>query len=238
MQLPTKKSEVKRKIEDYIVLLYGEPKIGKTTFCSKFEDPLFLLTEQGTNALSVYSMNITSWEDFKEANLLISQACKKGDFKFKTIVIDTFDNLCNLCTEYCMKANNVTHPSDLPFGKGYDIIGKEMSKALTFMSLLPCGLVLTSHEKTEEVKTRVSSYHKAMPSPSGVFRKLIVGMCDIILFAHNVQSKDSEGKITNQRLVQTKASEYWEAGDRTSSLPETIDFDFDSFMKAWNSKKQ
>lgn len=234
MELPTKKSEVKKRIEDYIVLIYGSPKIGKTTFCSQFTDPLFLLTEAGTNALSVYEMNITSWQDFRDAVTLITSACHKGDFKFKTIVIDTFDNLCNLCTAFVMKENNVTHPSDLAYGKGYDLIGKEMSRALTLLSLLPCGLVLTSHEKVEEVKTRTSSYNKAMPSPSGVYRKLIVGMCDVILYAHNVQTKTNDGAFVDKRLVHAIASEYWEAGDRTKRLPATMEFSFENFMKAWN----
>lgn len=237
MELPKKKSEVKKNIEDYIVLLYGEPKIGKTTFCSQFEDPLFLLTEAGTNALSVYSLNITSWLEFKEAVSLIVKSIKQGDFKFKTIVIDTFDNLCNLCTEYCMKENGASHPSDIPFGKGYDIIGKEMLKALTFLSLLPVGLVLTCHEKTEEIKTRTSSYNKVMPSPSGVYRRIIVGMSDIVLYAQSAQTKDSDGKVVNKRVLRTKTTEYWEAGDRTNSLPETLDFSFGKFIEAWNKNK-
>ena len=236
MQLPVKKSDVKKNLEDYIVLIYGSPKIGKTTFCSELNAPLFLLTEAGTNALSVYSVNISSWVDFKEACKLINDGIKGGNFPYKTIVVDTFDNLCDLCTDYVMTKNGCSHPSDLDFGKGYTLIAKEMSKCLNFLSLLPVGLVLTSHEKMTQIKTRTSTVDKALPSPSGVFRKLVMGMSDIILYATSVQQKNDAGQIENVRVLYTKASENWEAGDRTATLPPVIKFSHKDFMDAWNKK--
>lgn len=235
MELPTKKSEVKKKLEDYIVLIYGSPKIGKTTFCSQLNEPLFLLTEAGTNALSVYSLSINTWSDFKEACKLINNGIKRGDFKFKTIVIDTYDNLCDICTDYVMKENGLSHPSDLEFGKGYNLVVKELARFLNFLSLLPVGLVFTSHEKIREIKTRTSSYNKATPSPSGAYRNLIIGMSDLILYATTTQKTDS-GKSESIRVLYTKESENWEAGDRTATLPPIIKFTFEDFMDAWNKK--
>lgn len=54
MLLPTEKKQPKQKLEDYSILLYGQPKIGKSTFCSQMDMPLFLATEPGLEALSVW----------------------------------------------------------------------------------------------------------------------------------------------------------------------------------------
>lgn len=237
MALPTKKSVPKVNMEEYTILLYGSPKIGKTTFCSQFDEPLFILTEAGTNALSVYEARVNTWLEFKLLLKDISDAVNAGKFIQKTIVIDTFDNLCTLCTDHVMKEAGVAHPSDLGFGKGYELCKREMSKALNFLSLLPTGLILTSHEKIEEVKTRTSVYNKALPSANSTYRKLVLGMSDLILYAHTVQVVDKETRIPREvRVLETKASENWEAGDRTSLLPASLEFSYDSFKKAWNDE--
>lgn len=235
MALPTKKSSPKSKMEEYSILLYGSPKIGKTTFCSQFDEPLFILTEAGTNALSVYEQRVNSWDEFKTTLGDIKSAIKAGTLVQKTIVIDTFDNLCGLCTDYVMKKNGITHPSELPFGKGYELCKQEMQLALNFLSLLPTGLVFTSHEKIEEMKTRTSIYNKALPSASSLYRKIVLGMSDLILYAHTVQVVDKETRVAKEvRVLETKASENWEAGDRTGQLPPSLEFGYIPFKKAWD----
>ena len=236
MALPTKKSVPKINMEEYTILLYGSPKIGKTTFCSQFDEPLFILTEAGTNALSVYEAKVNTWLEFKLLLKEIADAVNAGKFVQKTIVIDTFDNLCTLCTDFVMKEAGVTHPSELGFGKGYDLCKREMSKALNFLALLPTGLILTSHERIEEVKTRTSVYNKALPSANSTYRKLVLGMSDLILYAHTVQVVDKETRIPREvRVLETKASENWESGDRTGLLPASIEFNFNSFKEAWDA---
>lgn len=235
MALPTKKSVPKTLMEEYTILLYGSPKIGKTTFCSQFDEPLFILTEAGTNALSVYEIRVNTWLEFKMYLKEIADAIKAGSFIQKTIVIDTFDNLCALCTDHVMKEAGVTHPSELGFGKGYDLCKKEMSKALNFLALLPTGLVFTSHERIEEVKTRTTTFNKALPSANSTYRKLVLGMADLILYAHTVQVVDKETHIPREvRVLETKASENWEAGDRTGILPPSLEFSYTNFKEAWN----
>lgn len=235
MALPTKKSLPKSQMEEFTILLYGSPKIGKTTFCSQFDKPLFILTEAGTNSLSVFEMPVVSWLEFKSAMKDIADAMKAGTFDYKTVVIDTFDNLCMYCTDHVMKENGVTHPSELAFGKGYDLCKNEMRKALNYLSMLPTGLVMTSHERVEVVKTRTSELNKAMPSASGTYRKLVLGMSDLILYAHTVQVIDKETRLPREvRVLETKASENWEAGDRTGLLPASLEFGYSVFKKSWD----
>lgn len=79
---------ISRDLRGKYVLLYGAPKVGKTTFASSFPKNLFLSTEQGTNALpSVYAVNIENWSAFKR---ILSQLKKEEvQEKYNTITIDT-----------------------------------------------------------------------------------------------------------------------------------------------------
>lgn len=241
ISLPTSKTQPKPNLEDYIVFLYGSPKIGKTTFCSQFDNPLFLSTEAGTNALSVFQIPIACWEDFLEACNLIFNGIKKGkpsEFAYKTIIIDTIDNLIKFCSDYVLKKNGVSHESDLPFGKGYVLVKEEFRKVLTKLSLLPVGLVMISHEKVEEVKTRTSVLNKSYPTIPKSYRELVLGMSDLILFAHSIQRiNEQDGKVEEVRVLRTKGSENWEAGDRTGKLPETLKFTYNDFINNWYNNK-
>src|SRR5690606_38728108 len=91
--LPTEKRKPKQRLEDFSILLYGSPKIGKSTFCSQMDHPLFLATEPGLEALEVYEVKVPDWKTFLQACAEISQ----GNHPFKTIVIDTVDNLWKAC---------------------------------------------------------------------------------------------------------------------------------------------
>jgi len=87
MLLPTAKTPPKASLSDYTVLVHSRPKAGKSEFCSHADNALFLATEPGLNALEVYQVPITSWDDFLAACGEIAE----GNHPFKTIVIDTVD---------------------------------------------------------------------------------------------------------------------------------------------------
>ena len=56
---------ISRDLKGKFLLLYGMPKVGKTSLSSKFPKNLLLATEVGYNALSsVYKVNIDTWSTF------------------------------------------------------------------------------------------------------------------------------------------------------------------------------
>lgn len=231
--LPTQTTMPKTSLAEYTICLYGEPKIGKSTFASQFEKPLFLATEAGLNSLETHQIPIKSWEEFLEAGKLIATS----KHEFKTIIIDTVDNLSVFCSDYICKQNGIQHESDFGFGKGWKLVRNEFLRVLTKLSLLPYGLVFISHAKTEEVKTRTSAINKSMPTMSNSFREIVLGMSDLILYAHTIQrTNKAENKIEEIRVLRTKAAETYEAGDRTGRLPDTLQFSYQSFKDAWDGK--
>jgi hypothetical protein len=208
MTLPDKKTTKKRDLRDFTILLYGLPKIGKSTACSRIEDALFIPTEAGLKSLEVYATDqVTSWTHFLE----IAAEVAKNNKKFKTLVIDTVSNLYQMCEDYVVHREGCTHVSKVPDKAGYGMVRIEFKRAITKLAALGTGLVLIGHSKEETIKTRTSEYTKSMLDMSDKARVALVGEMDVTLFA--TISRDKDGNPI--RVVRSTNSETHEAGDRT-----------------------
>lgn len=222
LTLPDAPTPPRRRLEDFVILLYGPPKIGKTTWASQMDKPLFLACEAGLRAIEAYQVPVGSWTAFLEAASLIA----KGGHDFRTIVIDTVDNLYTYCADHVFRIHGIHHESDLEWGKGWNLVASEFMRALTKLSLLPYGLVLISHAEDKEIKTRTHTYTKAVPSLPKRARRIVLNMADMILYAHIARDGGRE-----ERVVSTRPSEQFEAGDRTGRLPPRLPLDFNEFRK-------
>ena len=229
--LPTTKTAPKNSLADLTVLAYGQTKIGKTTLCSQAEGALFLATEPGLNALDVFQVPILNWDDLLNTCAEISE----GKHPFKTVIIDTVDNAYRFCTDYILRKFKVEHESDLGYGKGYALINNEFQRVLTKLAFLPCGLFLISHAKEMEMESRTGKYTRVVPTLPDKARKIVLGMADMVLFCDLEIQPDENNEPRVRRVIRTKPSIYYEAGDRTGRLPETLDLDFASFVEAFNA---
>ena len=230
MPLPTTKTQPKPDLADLTVLVYGQTKIGKTTLCSQADGALFLATEPGLNALDVYQVPIQSWEDLRKACAEIVE----GNHPFKTVILDTIDNAYKFCTEYILAKFKVEHESDLGYGKGYALVNNEFQRVLTKLAFLPYGLFLISHAKEMEVDSRTGKYTRVVPTLPDKARKIVLGMADMVLFCDLEVTPGENGEQRVRRVIRTKPSLYYEAGDRTGRLPDILDLDFKAFLTAFN----
>lgn len=227
--LPTSKTPPKSGLEDFTILIYGKPKIGKTTFANQFGNTLFLATEAGLAGLDAYQIPVNSWDMFKTVIVELSQS--KHDFK--TVCIDTIDNLYKFCCEWGCKSLNIPHQSDAGFGKGYDVINSEFLRELTKLSLQPTGLLMISHVKEKEIKPRAGiAYSYFFPTLPEAARKIVLGMADIILYLDTTFEQTGD-TVTEQRTIHTKPSNNYEAGGRIDYLPSSIPLDFTAFQNAF-----
>jgi hypothetical protein len=216
-------------ISKQVILVYGRAKIGKSTFCSQFDKPLFLATEPGLNNLEVHKVNVNSWEVFLDACKSIAES----KHEFKTIVIDTIDNLVTFCSAYICNQHDINHPADLPHGKGWNFVTAELTRVISKLSMLGYGIIFTSHCELEEIETKTKKYNRWTISLSGKNRGLFLNLADIILFIDSEIDRDGN----ERRLIRTKPSMYWEAGDRLAKLPDTLPLDFKEFSKYFNQQK-
>jgi len=224
LTLPTKRTSPKTSITEYTTLIYGEPKIGKTTFASRFPAALFIATEPGHDALSVYKVDVSTWTEFLETAALIA----KGDHGFETIVIDTVDNLFDMCSDYIRKKHGFEHESDLDYGKGWSLVREEFERKIVKLSLLPYGLVFISHAEAREIKTRTATLTKYTPTLPTSARKVLIPLVSNILFLQSIHTEEGE-----QRVIRCQPSENWEAGCRVSGMPDRLPLDYEVFAETY-----
>lgn len=209
MPLATEKKTPSVSLQDYTTLLYGETKIGKSTLLNDVPSNIFFNTGGGLEALECYEQRISTWEEF----LTSGAEFLNGGHKYKNITIDTIDRLHKLCSEYMMKKLNILYPSDLEFGKGWDMVKSEFIRPIMRLVLSQYGVFFVSHSKDLEIKTRTAKITKVVPSMSDSLYNIISPVCGIILFYDSTEGKDGD-----VRLLRTQATERWIAGDRTGRL--------------------
>lgn len=224
MNLPANPTIARQDAEGTVTLLHSDPKGGKSTLASKAANPLFLSTEPGLAFLSVYELPIRSWQELLEALAAVAQDPKD----FKTIVLDTVDISYIMCSDYVCNKHDMAHPSDLAYGKGFALVNTEFRRVLTKMSRLvkgdgtPFGLILISHTKRIEIDSRDGKYIKSVPTLPQSPREIACGMADFIFYLDTIDKPDGG----HDRVLRTKPSKAWEAGDRSGKLPEIIPQDW------------
>ncbi len=229
--LPTEATKPVTELGKQTILLYGSPKLGKSSFASRAPGSLFFECEPGLNHLEVFKVPTYSWEAFLEACKLVA----KGDHNFKTIVIDTIDNAFKMCSDYVCAKHGIEYEGDMGHGKGWALVKNEWHRVLTRLASLPYGLIMISHAIDKTIETRTGEYTKTTPSLPDRARNVVLGLVDIILFGDSIAKKDAAGNVTIERVVRTKPHPTYEAGDRTGRLPELLPLDYEQFMKAFNS---
>ena len=221
--LPTEKTHPRVDLSAQTILAYGAPKIGKSSFFANVDKALFIATEPGLNCLDVFQVSISTWDEC----LTVGREIYKGKHEFKAIVIDTVDNLYKFCSDHVCRANGIIHESDLEWGKGWSLVNAEFFRLLNGLSLLPYGLILISHSSEKELKGRTGKYNWNAPDlPKGAL-KTIRNMSDLILF---FDFEDDDANALPKRVIRTKPTQFYDAGDRTGRLPETMDMDYSKFI--------
>ena len=230
MLLPKEKTQPRVDLSDQTILIHGNAKIGKSEFCAQAPNALFLATESGLNHLNTYQLPIASWDDLLEACAEIA----KGEHRFQTVVLDTVDNAFLHCSEYICARHNIKHASDLGYGKGFSLINNELYRVLNKLSLMPYGLFLISHTQEKEVESRTGKITKFTPSLSEKVGRIVTGMCDFILY-FDYEEYTQNDETVQHRIIRTKPSIKYVAGDRTGCLPERIDMSYEQFLQAYQT---
>lgn len=227
--------QVSRDLRGYSVFFYGEPKSGKTTTAAKFPNALLLAFEKGYNAIAgVMAQPINNWSEFRKVlRQLKDEAVKE---RFSTIVIDTADIAYDYCNKYiCANAKRtdggfgVDNISDIPFGKGYGMVGQEFDECLRSIVQLDYGLVLISHA-TDKVFTDENGqeYNKIVPTLDKRATNIVSRMADIIGYSRAVT--DEEGKSSTKLFM--RGTTRYMAGSRFKYTPDYIDFSYDNLVNA------
>jgi len=216
------------------VVIYGPEGIGKSTFASKFPDPLFIDTEGGTSNLDVRRIKCNkSWDEL----LLIVKEIIKNPTICKTLILDTADWSEFLCMDAVTEKHRKNNIEDFGYGKGYVYLQDEYSKLLKlFDELIESGInvVITAHAKPRkfELPEEQGSFDRYEMKLTRQVAPLIKEWADALFFANykiyvvtteNNRKKAQGGK----RVLYTSHNPTYDAKNRFD-LAEELELDFKS----------
>jgi hypothetical protein len=237
-ELPTERSTPMESLTDYIILCYGEKKIGKTSMFSHYGDAFFAMFEPGSKALALYEDTMGSWIKFRQ----FVKAMEK-DEKHGTIVIDTADEAYQRCMEYVCKKMGMDHPSDEGYGKGWNAVRTEFTRQISRLCRTGKGIVLISHSVEREIKQRQGgTYDRIMPTMSGQARDVIESMTDIWCY-YGYDGGDRILWIQGDELISAgnrldERFRYSDSGERIKQIPmgTSSEESWGAFLDAFNNE--
>lgn len=222
---------INKDLKGKYILIYGQPKIGKTTLAAQFPRNLLLAFEPGYNALNNKMVQpITKWAEFKTVLRQLERPEVKE--KFDTITIDTADIAWDYCEKYICSSNINEQTGEtpktigeIPWGKGYDLCKKEFDGALRQIAMAGYGLVIISHETTRTIKTESGQeFQKIMPTLAERPKLIVNRLVDIIAY---LRISTEDGK----RYTYTRGNERFEAGSRFPYLTPKIEMTYDNLVE-------
>lgn len=219
------------------VVAYGPEGIGKSTFASRFPDPLFIDTEGSTDEMDVPRMDRpSSWEFLNQQIdwVINNQPCK-------TLIIDTIDWAEMLATNFVVNRGGKKSITGFGYGEGFiqleEEIGKFLNK-LTDLYELGINVVLTAHAKVVrfEQPDEIGAYDrwelKLGNKTTAKTASLVKEWATMVLFmnykvfsvATDDQGKRHKGQ-GGERVIHSTHHPAWDAKNR-HNLPDEFPLDY------------
>ncbi len=218
-------------------VVYGPEGIGKSTFASKFPEPLFIDTEGSTRHMDVArTQKPTSWP------LLLSfvKEVQRDPAICRTLVLDTADWAEQLCIKHICDSHDVQGIEDIGYGKGYVYVYEEFGRLLNELTQVierGVNVVITAHAKMRkfEQPDELGAYDRWEMKLTKQTPSIVKEWADLVLFANyktivvNVDGQGAQkGKNKVQggkRIMYTTHNPCWDAKNRFDLAPE-LPFDY------------
>ena len=190
-----------------VLLLYGAPKVGKTTMLSELNDCLILDTEKGSRMLEGYISEVNTRDELIETLIELKES---KDVKYKYIALDTIDKVAEWAEKRVCEEESVRAIGDLAFGKGYGMVREKVVQTIEAFKEVAEHLIIIGHRKVAYAVTDGSTV--VIPESldlTGKLKNVIMSGADAIGYVYR-----SEDEL----MVSFKANEAIEAGSRCSHL--------------------
>lgn len=230
-------------------VIYGPEGVGKSTFASRFPEPLFIDTEDSTVNMDVARFpKPTSW------TMLLQQIdyVKANPGICKTLIIDTADWAERLCIEHICSKAQVDGIEGFGYGKGYVYLEEEFGRFLNkLQEVIEIGInvVVTAHAEIKKIEQpeEIGGYDHWQMKLEKKSMPLLKEWADILLLANykvyvvNVDNQGAQkGKNKAQggkRVMHTTHSPWWDAKNR-HDLPDELPFDYSHIAHIFDNTAQ
>jgi hypothetical protein len=207
--------------EDFIVT-------HNTTTALQAEKPLLIAAEKGYKTISgTMAVDVNSWPDI----LTVVSQLKKPEAQelYKTIVIDTLDELVFYAEQYILQANGVSKPTDIPYG-GFYVQIEQMFRKLFKDLTRYYGLIIVAHadlKMDEDDPERKLKY--ATLAVNKKVKKIVMGLLDLLIFVEGDRSRPG---VTTMHF---KSSQNWEAKSRFPNIVDSDILSYNNIVKCINN---
>jgi len=173
LTLPETPSEIVTNILEFTYFIYGDIKIGKTSFSAQFDNALHMMFEPGGKRQKIKQVFPLNWKEVEEYVRLVEA---RTDY-CNTVVVDTVDLMWDMASKFVCEQKGVDYLKDIGFGDGYNITGSLIREALVRLQR-GRGLVILSHEKTSPI-IEGSSIMYTKASCISTCEKVLGKWCDL-----------------------------------------------------------
>lgn len=218
----------------YTTMLYGMPKVGKTTFYYELfgQRAIFARTEKGSKAVAgLMGQDIANWSDFMKFKLQLRR--KEVREKFDVVVIDTYDNLCIYLERYIKNKYEVNRLNEANggWGEGQNEFTETLMMTLNEIESYGYTIHFISHvaTKTEKIPGTEEEFEKYIPATKKRGMEVATKMVDNILFGY--LTIDPETK-QEKRALYTRETIHFQAGSRIKNVRSPLPFNAKAYKEA------
>ena len=197
MELPTKKVKASRKSPKNMII-YGAPKIGKTTVLSQLDNCLIIDLEEGSDMIDALKIKVKNLKELEEVGRTI---IKKGK-PYKYIAIDTISKLEEWCEglgkEIYMKTPmgknfDTKNPGmsilALPNGAGYLYLRMAYKKWIDRLNLLADDVILVAHLKDKMLEKKGKEVAVKDLDLTGKIKQITCANADAVGYIYREEEK-------------------------------------------------
>ena len=236
-ELPTEKRITAKGARDQIMLFYGPPGVGKTTFVNELADRVFFFsTDRGTRDMKALARECSNWEDMLAT---LKKMESPNAPKYDIVAIDHVDDWANFAEDYVCKQMGIDSLGDAGYAKGWRAFKKELFLFLGRLRALKMGIVFIAHETIKTVKTRAIETDRTMPDMGKSAWKVIVPLVSIVGFCGFQRIKQKNGDVVEKRVLITDPTEAIYAKDRTRRTKKSLEYlNGAAFMQSFQTPKK
>lgn len=213
LTLPTKKSVVQMRPQDHIMMFFGPPGVGKTTFVNGLADRvLFLSTDRGTRSIETMRVECVTWQKFDEVLKLLESGQSKN---YDMVCVDHVDDWANMAEMAVCSRLKVASLSDAGYGKGWSAMRRELMNFMSRLKRLDLGLVFIAHDQDKKVKVAGAEIDKCQPRIGKQAWDILIPLVDVVGYVSMRPVKTQDGKRKEIRTLETTPKQDLYAKDRT-----------------------
>ena len=188
-------------------MLYGAPKVGKTTALSQLDNCLIIDTEGGANMIEGYIESVNNREELIK---VLQEAQDGHDYNY--VAIDTIDKIATWAENAVCAEENVSAVQDLAFGKGFGMVREKVLNTVKILKDIFPHVIIIGHRKW----ARAIVDSKAIVEPesldlTGKLKNMLMADCDAIGYVYRDEEK---GNL----MVTFQSNDALEAGSRSPHL--------------------